>query len=461
MAGLDGLPITVSDSAALAQFNDGVRAFLAYSGVPYSHFEAATKSAPGGAFPLAHIAGGTFLAAFVFGGQHESVIAHVNAIKDFQASGKKLTKRESMHLQAFQTWREGELYKTAKVFDDILKEFPTDILALRFLNDVCIAAGEVPRFKDILARVLPHHDKQSEIYPHILGMYSFALEEAGQRAKAKEVARDALQLCPTSAWTMHALAHVNIELYETDEGIENLEATKHIWSAESCLLNHHLHWHLSLFYFAKGRVKDALAEFDAGIDKYLSELNSFAVVDASALLWRLHLAGVNVGKERVGKLLEIATKTMNNHPSAFYDMHLALVFALNAHYDKAALPLCQTFADSVRRYVAGGKGGSNTETTRIIGQPIADAMVAYASGNFSEVTRVLGVASHSLARLGGSHAQQDVVMATYLSACVRSGDFKEGMEFLNKRIAGVDAKGGAFDMLPYFLPYVSPYLAKK
>ncbi len=42
---------------------------------------------------------------------------------------------------------------------------------------------------------------------------------------------------------------------------------REIWSAEDCLLNHHIHWHLALLYLAKGRTKDALAEFDNGIHK--------------------------------------------------------------------------------------------------------------------------------------------------------------------------------------------------
>ncbi len=40
-----------------------------------------------------------------------------------------------------------------------------------------------------------------------------------------------------------------------------------IWSQEDCLLNHHLHWHLALFYLAKGRISEALAEYDSGIEK--------------------------------------------------------------------------------------------------------------------------------------------------------------------------------------------------
>ncbi len=118
------------------------------------------------------------------------------------------------------------MYKTAKTFDDILKEFPTDILALRLLNDVSIATGEVRRFKDVVARVLPSYDKTSPMYPHVLGMFSFALEEAGERDKAKEVGREALRLCPTSTWSMHAMSHVNFELFETDEGISFLETRR-------------------------------------------------------------------------------------------------------------------------------------------------------------------------------------------------------------------------------------------
>ena len=54
--------------------------------------------------------------------------------------------------------------KAQDCWDDIVAEYPTDILALKLLTEYSIFFGPKDRIRDSVARVLPHWNKEMPLY---------------------------------------------------------------------------------------------------------------------------------------------------------------------------------------------------------------------------------------------------------------------------------------------------------
>jgi hypothetical protein len=138
------------------------------------------------------------------------------------------------------------------------------------------------------------------------------------------------------------------------------------------------------------------------------------LVDASAMLWRLHLRRVDVGN-RWQPLADAweATGEFGNY--AFNDAHAMMAFV------GAGRP------DAIRRVfeaqqAAMQKPDDNATFTRDVGHPVAKAIDAFGQGRYAEVNAMLRPARNIAARFGGSHAQRDVLDLTMIEAALRSGD---------------------------------------
>ena len=61
---------------------------------------------------------------------------------------------------------------------------------------------------------------------------------------------------------------------------------------------------------------DALfSEYDSNLSTTVSSSNLFALLDASSLLWRLNVSGVDVGEKRWAKVSDALTHHAHNHRS--------------------------------------------------------------------------------------------------------------------------------------------------
>ena len=144
-------------------------------------------------------------------------------------------------------------------------------------------------------------------------------------------------------------------------------------------------------------------------------------IDASAILWRLSLEGVDVG----GRFNPVATaweRAADDGLYAFNDLHALMAFIGAGRADLTARTL-----KSVRR--AAACEGDNAYMSRAVGLPLAEGFVAFGAGRYAEaaekILSVRGIAQ----RFGGSHAQRDILTLTALHAAIR-GDMKSTAEAL-------------------------------
>src|SRR4029077_229575 len=109
----------------------------------------------------------------------------------------------------------------------------------------------------------------------------------------------------------------------TEAGIRWLRQNAAAWAVGSTVARH-CFWHLALFHLARDEVDDALALYDERIapaaDSGLADL-----IDASALLWRVHLRGVHAGA-RCQVLADAWAPFSDDAYCSFNDLHAMLAF---------------------------------------------------------------------------------------------------------------------------------------
>jgi hypothetical protein len=136
------------------------------------------------------------------------------------------------------------------------------------------------------------------------------------------------------------------------------------------------------------------------------------LIDASALLWRVSLQGGNPG-ERWSDLAASWAPRLTDGFCTFTDLHAMMAFVGARDRDLAARLMCEL---DQRRFAPTRHG----ETTRLIGLPACHALLAFGRSDFATTIGILGRLPPIAHRLGGSHAQRDVIHLTLRSAVERS-----------------------------------------
>jgi len=203
----------------------------------------------------------------------------------------------------------------------------------------------------------------------------------------------------------------------TTEGIAFLRQMEPNWHAANNLA-HHLWWHRALFHY-EGR------EFDAVLDLYDRRFRNLAspltqaqpdlyidVQNAAAMLFRLERQGIDVGARWV-ELADKAEARIGDCRSAFTLPHWMM-----------ALAACGRAAAAARMLEALRAFGEGKETlspiVRDIALPVCEAVLAHRRGEHARAVDVMRPVLEKMHRLGGSHAQQDVLEQLFLDAALKA-----------------------------------------
>ena len=150
-------------------------------------------------------------------------------------------------------------------------------------------------------------------------------------------------------------------------------------------------------------------------------------IDASALLWRLHLEGAETG-DRFQKLAASWERTIEDGHYAFNDLHAIMAF-LGAGRRKDA----ERVVVSMRR--AALAGDDNAYMCRAVGIPLGEAFLAFDAGRYGETVEKIAAVRGIAQRFGGSHAQRDIFSLTAVHAALRGGLKQTAEAFANERVA--------------------------
>jgi hypothetical protein len=413
-----GVPVSTSNRALLQQYEHALDLSVSYVLDPLAAVESVIDREPD--FASAHClrAGLMILAT-----DRTTTPPLMQSIEAVEALGRRANERERAHAAAARTWLQGDFAGAIRRYGDILHDYPRDLLALQIAHVGDFFMGASSMLRDRVAQVLPAWDVSTPGYGYVLGMHAFGLEETALYSRSEDAGRRALELNPRDAWAVHAVTHVMEMQGRLRDGVDFLTSRESDWAVNNGLAFHHW-WHLALFHLDGGDFAQVLDLYDRRIRASASQV-PLEMIDASALLWRLELRGVNVG-DRWRVLAECWASFIHHAYYSFNDAHAVMAFAGARRFD-----LAEQTIEAMECKASGAD--TNAMMTRDVGLPLARALLAFASERYGEVVSLLEPIRTIAHRFGGSHAQRDLIHLTLVEAALRGGQVRLGRALIAER----------------------------
>lgn len=413
-----GHAVTLTNPKALDAYERALYAFHTYRGDPIAPLDEALALDAG--FASACATKALVLTTFFERRFMQDALA---TLARGEAALRGATAREQALAAAARRIAGGDWDAGVRALEQVLVEYPRDIVALQVAHLHDFFRGDALNLRNRVTRVLPAWSASVPGYAYVLGMHAFGYEECNQYPEAERIGRRSVELSGDDSWAVHAVAHVMEMQGRIDEGIDWYGTTQSVWAGEDNGFAFHNGWHVALFHMDREEHAKALEIFDqrlaGGGELALTRL------DASALLWRLQLEGVDV-ESRFAAVADAWQKALDEEGGfyAFNDFHAALAFAAAGWRDALAR----------LRAALERAAGDNAEMTRAVGAPAIEAAIAYCEGRFDTAVQHLVAVRDSASRFGGSHAQRDLLSLTLIDAATRAGLTRLARHYANERL---------------------------
>ncbi len=335
--------------------------------------------------------------------------------------------REQAHRVAIGSWLEGDWSGAALRLDELLAQWPADLLALMLGHQLDFFLGDAQNLRDRPLRTLRELDPADDHAEFVRGMAAFGFEEAGHYGQALDAGLAAVESNPDDVWGIHAVVHTYEMQGRVDEGILFLTSDRTHWETGN-LFTVHNWWHLALYHLEAGQPQRSLDIYDAEIHNDSSAGAPIELLDASALLWRLMLDDVDTG-DRFAILADAwAPKVAGTPWYAFNDLHAVMALAGAGRLDDV-----RTVIEDRRRWLDGATG-TNVRMTSQVGLPACRATLAFVEGRHDDVVAELIPIRRILNHFGGSHAQRDALQRTLVESALRSGRYELARALTSERL---------------------------
>jgi tetratricopeptide (TPR) repeat protein len=399
-----GHALTGANDHSLPHFETALREFNLYINDPVASVDKAIAASPD--FVMAH----ALRAWLHLLGTEPAGIPVARAALD---AARKLpaTARERGHLAAIDHLVNGRWHAASQALEDVGIDHPHDLLALQAGQLVDFFRGDSRMLRDRIARALPAWSKDMPGYHAVLGLHAFGLEETGDYAAAEKSGRAAVAIERRDAWAQHAVAHVMEMQGRQHDGIAWMTDNAEGWSRDNFFAVHNW-WHVALYHLDLGDIDAALTLFDGPIYGARSPL-VLDLIDASAMLWRLHLRGIDVG-DRWRAVADAWEPIKDSGSYAFNDAHAAMAFVGAGRPESLAAIIAAQNA-------ALARNDDNAGFTREVGNPVVLAIKAFGEARYADAVQQLRRVRSIAHRFGGSHAQRDVIDLTLIEAAFRAG----------------------------------------
>jgi tetratricopeptide (TPR) repeat protein len=408
-----GLSISTSSAEAAAAFDRTIAGYLKARLDTRDHLTGLLQADP--EFALAYCLKG-YLAMLLY--KQAALPAAAEAARTARRLTAKATAREQMHVDALDAWVAGDLDRLLAIWEAILAEHPTDVLAFRLAHFKYFWTGRACDMLASVERIAPKWGRELPGYGTMLGCRCFALEECGDYAAAEPAGREAIEIDPADLWAAHAVAHVMEMQGRQRDGIVWLERLARHWEGTN-QLQHHLWWHRALFHYEQREFDEVLALYDHRFRNLSSSLTQsqpdfiIDVQNAASMLFRLERQGVPVG-DRWIEIADKAEQRIGDCLSVFTLPHWMMALAATGREETA-----RRLLDGMRAYAEERQ--SNASVVKQIALPMTEAVLAHRRGEYSAALDLMRPIIADTQRMGGSHAQHDVLRQLFLDCAVHAG----------------------------------------
>ncbi len=410
---LHGLAMSTASPATAQAFNQAVLAYLSYRADAPMRLRQLLAADPD--FGFGQLLKGYFsMLAFNLA----SVPSAREALENARRLLADATRREQAHLAALAHWVAGDIDATLATWEQILDEHPLDVLAFRLHHFLAFWYGRPDVMAAAADAAFKRWSPELAGWPALLACRCFAHEEMGNYAVAEAAGREAIALAPGDLWAAHGVAHVLEMQGRRDEGIAWLAGLEPNWEGGNNL-KHHLWWHRGLYHFERREFAEVLSLYDRNFRNLASPLTQaqpdiyIDVQNAASMLFRLERQGVDVGNSW-DELADKAEARIGDCLSAFTLPHWMMALTAAGRWEAAGRMI-----EGMRAFAAAGEGTA-APLVRDCALPISEALVARAKGDPARACDLMRPALAGMNRLGGSHAQQDVLEQLFLDCAVRA-----------------------------------------
>jgi Tfp pilus assembly protein PilF len=414
-----GLPLSTRSSEAASAYRDGIDLMLsAWSGAAEA-FERAVAADPD--FALAHVARGRI----------HSMYQQGEAARKQAATARDLVKRhgserEQSHVETLALAVEGQLPAALSSALKHVESWPRDAVVLSLplgafgLFAFSGMADHDQARQDLCERYAAHYGEDW----WFLSNHGWSMTENGQVARGRAMTERAFELRRDNAYTAHALLHAMFE----DGSVADADALVNDWIGgydRSAILHGHIRWHQALGALDAGDADRALSIYTDVLQPSATAAPPLnAMSDCAALLWRLEAYGHAVPRQFWDDADVYARRFFPKLSLPFVELHMALLAA--ATRNEAAL---DERLRVIEQRLAEGK---------LLAGPVVPqmyrAMNAFAGGNFAACADHLEPVLADVVRIGGSHAQREIVEDTLIVALIRAGRTGRARTLLDARL---------------------------
>ena len=414
-----GLELSTASAEAATAYRDGVDLLLAFWPGATDAFERAIMLDPD--FALAHAARARIHAIYQQRGPALQTIARARELV-----AKRGTAREQSHVATLALAIEGRGAEALTSTLTHLASWPRDAMVMALplgAFGLLAFSGRIDHDaarRDLCERFAAEYGEDW----WFLSNHGWALTEAGEVAKGRAITERSFALRRHNAYAVHALLHAMFEdgaLNEADALVEN-------WIGDydhTGMLHGHIRWHQALGALDRGDAASAVAIHLNVLSPAVSAappLNTLS--DCASLLWRLSIENHPIAFELWE---EIGTYARTGFPTSrlpFVEMHRAMVSAVTD--DDIALN------QRLRSFKAPPAGGSSPAAPLL--PRLYLAFQAFYNENYRVCAEQLAPVQAEMARLGGSHAQRQVIEDTYILALIRSGALAKARQLIDSRL---------------------------
>jgi len=336
-----------------------------------------------------------------------------------------LTNREASHVAYFALLIAGDTETALAAVLVHLDEWPRDAMVLgttAFTNGLIGSSGRAGCKRILLAlldRLAPHYGDD----PWFTAHHGMAFSENGQHEAAQPIIERSLAQHIANPWAAHAHAHLAYERGDP-AGARQFLTDWLTGYPRNAPLYSHLSWHLALAHLEAG---DTAAASRLHHEAFAPQVHSGPprgkLNDAVSFLWRWELAGHPRDAAAWREMHGFATNAFPRAGAAFSDMHVALAHAVTG--DDVALTERTQQIEALARQGRYPSGPCVPVVSR--------GFVAFERGDFTAAIDALEPIAGELERIGGSHAQLDLVRFTLLKAYLAADRPKDARRLLRRR----------------------------
>ncbi len=329
--------------------------------------------------------------------------ALATALAAAESLGERATSDQRAHLAAAHAWLAREPLRAARIYTQIAEGTP-DLLTVRLAQSCWYFLGHRARVRLVAERALCRWSPVAPGYDLALAMTAFGRAETGDGRGATALAERALALEPRSAFARHALAHGLATQGRFVTAHRMLADSVPLWRVGGRMDSHNA-WHQAVLALQIGQRAFALAAFDR---EFATASDASTCADATDLLWRLDLAGVDSGS----RWQPLAAAWMRHLTPGFWGF-LDVLAGLALHRAGWSHE-----ARALRHAIVEAKTPEGAATTAAASRTALAGIEAFAHGDYAYSSAQL---RRALPMLGGSVPQRELLESTLLAAQQRAG----------------------------------------